>query len=470
MLKVKRVFSTVLLLVTVCLPGPAPAQYEDLEYVEVADPEVRAKLEDWQDRKLGFMVHWGTYSQKGWCESWGLCSEDVDWLSPPQPSYQAYYDTYVGLKKTFDPRGFDPETWAEFAATAGMRYFVFTTKHHDGFCMFDTRQTDYKITDPECPFHDHPQADVTRHLFDAFRARGFLIGAYFSKPDWHVPYYWSPHWQHGTRNVNYRPKAHPEIWEKFVEFTYRQLEELCTGYGPVDILWFDGAWVQPDNRDQDLGMDRIAEMARGHQPGILLVDRWVGGPYENYRTPEAKVPPAPLAEPWETCMPMAGAWSFNRNDRYKPTRQLVHLLVDVVAKGGNLLLNAGADGNGRFHPDAVTRMRELGAWLTVNGEAIYGTRPCAPFKQVQTCFTRRRESGDVYAIYLAKEGEDLPAHLMIHGLCPAPGERVNLLGVAEPLAWKAVNDNCLIDVPAPVTANPPCAHAWVFRLGQVSQP
>lgn len=225
----------------VACAAAAFAQYEGMEYVWEGNPAVQERLEEWQDRKLGFMVHWGTYSQKGWCESWGLCSEDVDWLTPPQPSYQAYYDTYVGLKETFDPRDFEPAAWAAMARDAGMRYFVFTTKHHDGFCMFDTRQTDYKITDPGTPFHDHPLADVTRHLFDAFRREGFMIGAYFSKPDWQVPWYWSPHWQHASRNVNYRPKAHPGIWQKFCDFTHAQIEELCTGYGPLDILWLDGA-------------------------------------------------------------------------------------------------------------------------------------------------------------------------------------------------------------------------------------
>jgi alpha-L-fucosidase len=345
------------------LSGVASAQYEGVPYVWEGDPAVKAKLERWQDLKLGFMVHWGTYSQKGWCESWGLCSEDVDWLSPPEPDYQTYYDTYVGLKNTFNPREFDPAEWARMAREAGMRYFVFTTKHHDGFSMFDTRETNYKITDEGCPFHDHPFADVTKHLFTAFRREGFMIGAYFSKPDWHVPWYWSPHWQHCTRNVNYRPKAHPEIWEKFCEFTQAQIEELCSGYGPVDILWLDGAWVDPANSDQDIHMDRIAATARRRQPGMIIVDRWVGGPYENYRTPEQRVPDEPWEYPWETCMPMAGAWSYNADDTYKPTRELVHTLVDVVAKGGNLLLNAGADGNGRFHPDAVARLKELGAWL-----------------------------------------------------------------------------------------------------------
>lgn len=456
----------------VCLLAPASAvgQYEGVPYVWEGLPAVQQKLEAWQDLKLGFMVHWGTYSQMGWCESWGLCSEDVDWLTPPQPSYQEFYDTYVGLKDTFNPVDFDPAAWAALAREAGMRYFVFTTKHHDGFCMWDTRQTSYRITDPGCPFHTDPRADVTRLLFDAFRAEGLRVGAYFSKPDWNVPWYWSPHWQHCSRNVNYRPRAHPHLWRKFVDFTHAQIEELCTGYGPLDILWFDGAWVRPDNRDQDLEMDRLAAMARRHQPGLLIVDRWVGGRYENYRTPEQQVPAEPWHHPWETCMPLAGAWSYYPNDVYKPTRELVHLLVDVVAKGGNLLLNAGADGSGRFDPVAESRLRELGQWMQVNGEAIYGTRPLAPYKRGNVCFTQRRDDGVAYAIYLPEPGASLPAEVTISGVQPRRGEQVHLLGHRQPLVWTPTADGLRVRVPRSVQTAAQGQHAWALRLGQISEP
>jgi alpha-L-fucosidase len=139
--------------------------------------------------------------------------------------------------------------------------------------------------------------------------------------------------------------------------------------------------------NQDIDMPRIARMARKNQPGLIIVDRTVTGKFENYRTPEQHVPHEPLDYPWETCMTMAGSWSYSPNDRYKPTRQIIHLLVDIVAKGGNYLLNVGPGPDGTLAPDAIKRMEEIGDWMEINGEAIYGTRPIPPYKEGKTCLT-----------------------------------------------------------------------------------
>ena len=241
----------------------------------------------------------------------------------------------MALNKTFNPQKFDPTKWVAAAKDAGMKYVVFTTKHHDGFCMFDTKQTDYRTTDASCPFHTNPKADVVKEVFNTFRAEGFGIGAYYSKSDWHHPGYWSPDWPHPDRNVNYDTSKYPEKWATFVDFTHNIVQELMTNYGPVDILWLDGGQVRPPK--QDINMPKLAAMARSHQPGLLVVDRTVGGRYENYRTPEQEVPEKAMPYVWETCMTMANQWSYKSDDKYKSTRQLIHLLVNIVAKGGNFL-------------------------------------------------------------------------------------------------------------------------------------
>jgi alpha-L-fucosidase len=173
---------TLALALAAALTGPATAQ-EDT-YVPESEPAVVAKLEQWQDLKLGLLMHWGPYSQWGIVESWSICPEDVEWIAHRRiEDYAEYKKAYEHLQTTFDPRGFDPERWAEAARDAGMKYVVFTTKHHDGFAMFDTRLSDYRITSPRTPFSTSPKADITRAIFDAFRSRGFMVGAYFSKPD-----------------------------------------------------------------------------------------------------------------------------------------------------------------------------------------------------------------------------------------------------------------------------------------------
>jgi alpha-L-fucosidase len=433
------------------------------------DSEVLEKLEWFKDQKFGLMMHWGTYSQWGIVESWTLCSEDEPWCQRPIDNYMEYVARYENLQRTFNPVDFDPQSWAAAALEAGMKYMIFTTKHHDGFCMFDTRQTDYRITGPSCPFHAHPRADITREVFDAFRALGFGIGAYFSKPDWHSPWYWSPHWAHADRNVNYDVIKHPDKWREFCSFTHRQIEELVTGYGPLDILWFDGVWVQPANRNQDIDMPGIAARARSHTPGLLFVDRAVGGPYEDYRTPEQEVPEKPLDYPWETCMTMGDSWSFKPDDTYKSASTLIHLLVDIVAKGGNFLLNIGPDATGKLPPQSLLRLKEIGAWININAAAIYATRPIAPYKEGRLCFTRSR-NGVTNAIYLAGEDEhQMPSSIWLQAIRPRPHSSVRLLGLQKPLAWENNGKGVLIHIPPDVASAPPCKHAWAFALDDPEQ-
>lgn len=447
-------------------------------YVPDPDPAVQKKLEAWQDMKFGFMMHWGTYSQWGIVESWTLCSEP--WISRDGADYADYVRKYEALPRTFNPVQFDPERWADSAKAAGMKYVVFTTKHHDGFCMFDSKYTDYKITGADCAFRDHPKADVAKHIFDSFRSRGFRTGAYFSKPDWHCDDYWAHEWATPDRCNNYDSRQFPERWKKYEDFTYNQIEELMTRYGSMDILWLDGGWVRPDSTINDevrswgynlpkwgqaIDMGRIAAMARKNQPGILVVDRSVHGPYENYRTPEQQVPEKPLNYPWETCMTMADGWSYSFKPNYKPSRQLVHTLVDIVAKGGNFLLNVGPSPSGTIDSVAYARMHDIGDWLRVNGDAIYATRPVAPYKEGKVCLTQKKDGSTVYAIYLADETEqEMPAKIWLSQLKLPAGARIRLLGSDQNLAWEAVGTGFEVQIPEKLRKNPPCRWAWALEI------
>ena len=397
---------------------PLTAQdHHEQKYFPPTDPLVQAKLSEWQDMKFGLLMHWGPYSQWGVVESWSLCPEDEGWCErrgPYSKNYAEYTRAYEHLQKTFNPTQFAPDKWAKAAKNAGMKYVVFTTKHHDGFCMFDTKQTDYKITDNNCPFSTDPKADVTAEIFKSFRKEGLWTGAYFSKPDWHNKDYWTPYFPPYDRNPNYNLKKYPEKWTAYKQFTYAQIFELLRYYGKVDILWLDGGWVQPMTPtsprwgyapvDQDLRMDSLVTIARKLQPGLIVVDRAVEGPNQNYLTPEQQVPSKPLLYPWESCMTMANSWSYVPNDQYKSTRTLVHTLARIVSRGGNYLLNIAPGPTGEWDSIAYARLQEIGQWMDINSAAIYETNPVAPYEQGKWVFTQKKD-GSVYALYLADEQE-----------------------------------------------------------------
>jgi alpha-L-fucosidase len=447
-------------------------------YMPPSDPLVIDKLEEWKDLKFGLLMHWGLYAQLGIVESWALCSEDQPFQDRGGVPYEEFKRMYFDLIREFNPDQFDPVPWAKAARAAGMRYLVFTTKHHDGFSMWDTKQSDFRITSPESPFGDNPRANIAKEIFDAFRAEGFMVGAYFSKPDWHHPDFWSPLWATPNRNNNYDTRKYPEKWQRFRDFTYKQIEELMTEMGRIDILWLDGGWVRPDSTindevrswgfdiadwEQDIDMPRIAEMARTRQPGLIVVDRTVHGPYENYRTPEQQIPAATLPYPWETNMTMTQSWGHSNNPSYKSAEELIHALVNVVARGGNYLLNVAPTPEGTFEDKAYERLAEIGDWMSTNGEAIYATRTYETFEEGTIRFTRSKSGDTVYAIALEWPEENLH----VKSVRPADETVVSLLGHAQPLAWSVDPEGLQVVVPPSLESS--SQYAWVFRFEHVDR-
>ena len=433
------------------------------EYVSPADPLIRERLEWFQDQKLALMMHFGLYSQMGICESWPLSEEDAEWSREDvcwEEDAEVFRQQYVNLNRSFNPVCIQPEEWAKMAKKNGFRYLIFTTKHHDGFCMFDSKYTDYKVTSPDCLFHTHKHANIVKDVFDAFRKEGIAIAAYFSKPDWHCPWYWAKgmdkpvgHW----RNPTYDPKEHPEVWEKFVGFTHNQIMELVEDYGRIDVLWLDGGQVAPQN-GQDIRLSEVVARARKIQPWLLTADRTVGGENENYITPEQSVPSQPIRVPWESCVTVGHAFSYRFDEQYKTPRQLVHLLADVVCRGGNLALNIAPQPNGMLPAAALRAVDGLGAWLRANGEAIYGTRMTEPNEIGHTAFTRKGDT--VYAIIRLKEGEMLGEKLLI----PWTGRvtKITSLDVNAEVAFETTQEGLLVTIPYGMAGTNPLAPA--FRM------
>ncbi|MFM7218449.1 MAG: alpha-L-fucosidase [Bacteroidota bacterium] len=453
-------------------------------YVPDPDTSIQRRITEWQDLKFGLLMHWGAYSQWSIVESWSLCPEDLSWATGARKKglegdYAAYRTAYENLKSTFDPQKFDPAKWADAAKAAGMKYVVFTTKHHDGFCMWDTKLTDYKITDSGCKFSSDPRSDVTRGIFDAFRARGFWTGAYFSKPDWHSDYYWWKKFPPVDRNANYSIAKYPEQWNKFTEYTHNQIGELMSGYGKIDILWLDGGWVRKKTEEevnttlteiyegsrwarnpqsQDIDIPRLVKEVRSKQPQTLVVDRDVPGPYQNYLTPEQHIPDSVLPYPWETCMTMGGSWSYVATDKYKPADQLIETLVDIVSKGGNLLLNIGPSPEGEFAPDAYDRLEKIAGWLKLHSEAIYGTHPAKHFNDGDRIrYTCSKDGKSTYVFFFDKPGKEVALEkLQLPG-----GAKITLQGTGTPCTWERTADGIRINMPEMDTKKE--EYVWVLK-------
>ena len=464
------------------------AQHEENPYIPEDDPLVIQKIEEWQGLKFGLLIHWGPYSQWGIVESWSICAEDYGWCKRSMDDYQAYKTRYEQLPETFNPVAFNPEKWAKAAKEAGMRYVIFTTKHHDGFCMFDTKYTEYRITAENVPFHTNPGSNIALEIFEAFRREGFWTGAYFSKPDWHSDDYWWSNFATPDRNVNYDPAAYPERWESFVEFTHNQILELMTDYGPMDILWLDGGWVQkiPAEKlgelykrevslsptgfikrkfvSQDIRMDELVNKCRERQPGLIVVDRAVEGKNQNYLTPENRVPEKALPYPWESCIISGGGWSHTPDATYMSGREGIHLLIDIVAKGGNLLLNIAPGPDGTWQPGAYRLLKEYADWMKVNGQAIYNTSAYFPYEEGNLRFTESPQ-GDVYIFILSEEGQPAPPKVITtRAVKPENIASIRLIGDEKALHHETDGERLRVFIPDRIRNSPPGRHAWVLRV------
>lgn len=430
---------------------------ESTKYEWPKEEAVKKKLEHWQDQKFGMIIHWGLYAVPGIIESWSICSED--WIERDSTiKYDDYKKWYWGLSEKFNPTEFNPEQWAKAGKDAGMKYLVFTTKHHDGFAMFDTKESDYSIA--KGPFANNPKKDVAKYVFDAFRKQDFMIGAYFSKPDWHSQYYWWDKYATANRNNNYDIRKNPWRWYMFKSYTQNQINELMNNYGSIDILWLDGGWVRPRSSvneevlswgapipewSQDIDMPKIAAMARKAQPGLIMVDRTVHGQYENYQTPEQKIPEKQLDYPWESCMTLGGAWGFVPNDQYKSAKEVVHKLVEIVAKGGSLLLGVGPKAEGTLPNEVLMKLEEIGKWTSKNGAAIYDTRITKNYHDGQNWFTQSKDGKTVYGITLL-DG-NAPKEISWKGSIPKKGTSITLLSNKQKVKWKLTDGKVHFDLP-----------------------
>jgi alpha-L-fucosidase len=311
-----------------------------------ATPANAERLAWWREVRFGIFVHWGPVSLKG---------TEIGWSRGAQVPQEEYDRLYL----EFNPQQFDARAWAALVKQAGARYLVFTTKHHDGFCMFDTHETDFNIM--RGPF----ARDVVKELADACRQEGIAFGTYYSVCDWHHPDF--PHGSPGGTSL----KPHPDL-DRYEQYLRAQVRELITNYGPLLIMWFDVAQDFDAPRGQG-----VVDSVRSLQPDIIINNRCaVPGDYD---TPEQRIGGFNRTRPWETCMTIAQQWAWKPGDVTKSRDECLQTLLRVVGGDGNLLLNVGPRSDGTIEPEQVTRLQEMGAWLDRFGEGVYGTRG-GPFK------------------------------------------------------------------------------------------
>ncbi|MBO5634800.1 MAG: alpha-L-fucosidase [Bacteroidales bacterium] len=439
------------------------------QYIPPVEEDVKARLAEWQDLKFGMFIHWGAYSQWGVVESWSLAPDDISWQygarDKKNMDYFEYIQAYEHLKDTFNPVKFDPGKWADAAKYAGMKYVVFTTKHHDGFCMFDTHQTDYKVTDEGCAFHINPKANIAKELFDAYRARGIKAGAYFSIPDWHSNDFWWRKFPPKSVRANYKASEHPEKWAAYQDYVAAQLNELTSGeYGDLYLMWYDMP-VTDDSSEAKHDWERFAKVVRGNQPGMIMVARGQHNIYENYQTPEQTIPEKALDYPWESCVTMTYSWSYRPNLEYKSTATLLKMLVQIVSRGGNFLLNVGPGPDGTLEDTAYDRLRAIGDWMQVNSEGIYSTKAIAPYQDGPVYYTSK---GDyVYAFYIPEDpnSEALPSEIHLPSFTPVSSKGVSLLGAKGTLKWKKGPDGgVIVSIPESLRKKAPCEHIWCLKV------
>lgn len=322
-----------------------------------------ARVEWFEDLALGMFIHWSVDSQLGSVISHSLVGSSKE--------YQQRF--FNDLPRTFDPDRYDPDDWATLAQLCGFKYAVFTTKHHSGFCMYDTKTTDFSIM--RTPYG----RDITRQFVDAFRGRDLGIGFYFSPDDFWVLA------QQGKPISRRQPEALPTNNPGLMKHNLAQMRELMSGYGPIDVVFLDG---EPD---------QLKELAWELQPKTLVTR----GAME---TPEQNLPDQPLPGPWEACFTLGTQWQFKpTNEDYKSGGKLIEMLIETRAKGGNLLLNIGPEPNGEIPFEQVRRIRELGLWLFINGEAIYKIRPWHVTREGDLWFTRAKDDPSTVYVLLTKQ-------------------------------------------------------------------
>ncbi len=376
-------------------------------------PEAKEARMTWfSQAKLGIFIHWGIYSRGDWSESWSFHNGTVS------------MDEYFAQEKDFTASHYDPAAWVELIRESGAKYTVITTKHHDGFALWDTQAGEVSAVKSSAAGRD-----VLTPFVEEFRRQGGLrLGLYFSLIDWPREDYPNVFRAGPAR---YKIQDEPERWQHFLDFNTAQLRELSEAYHP-DLYWFDGDW---EFSAQEWNAPGIISTLRSYNPDVVVNSRIAG--YGDYDTPELGVPVSrPQSRWWETCMTINDSWGFRKQDTdYKSPYTVIRMLVDCMSMGGNLLLDIGPRADGTIPEEQVAVLRELGRWTAKHAEAVYPTRAGIPAGHVQA-YTTLNQAGDILYLYLPYRPNE---SVEVKGL-KSRVQRVRVVGTDQELSWKLYND------------------------------
>jgi len=417
-------------------------------------------MEWWRDARFGMFVHWGLYAVPAGVYQNEPVRGIGEWI---MNSAQIPVADYEAFAAQFNPVRFDAAEWVRIAKDAGMKYIIITSKHHDGFSLWDSKVSQYDIIDAT-PFG----RDILRELADAAAQEDIRLGFYHSIMDWHHPDAQAPHFP----TYNTSEKSNPNFPRYVEDYLKPQVSELVTNYDPV-VLWFDGEWIPEWTHEMGLDMynfvrslkpdilinNRVDKGRQGMQ-GMNRTDQRYAG---DFGTPEQEILAGTSTLDWESCMTMNDTWGFkSTDDNWKSAETLIHNLVDIVAKGGNYLLNVGPTAEGLIPQASVERLAEMGDWMEVNGEAIYDSRLWSYYEEGEA--VRYTHVGDnIYAISLGWPGRQLT----LHRVQPHDGSEIRLLGYDQPLSWSYdPSDGLIITLPEALQAEAarPSKYAYAFRI------
>lgn len=427
-----------------CLAFAGQAQQETKE-------ERDKRMAWWRDATFGMFIHWGVYSVPAGMyqgkEVKGLGEWIMEDAKIPIPEYETY-------AKQFNPVQFDAKKWVEMAKNAGVKYIVITSKHHDGFCLWDSKVSNYDVMD-YAPF----KRDILKELTTACKAAGIKMCFYHSIMDWHQP-------DAKAKKYPHQSTSNPD-WAKYRDtYLKPQLAELIQNYDP-EVLWFDGEWV--DEWTEPQGKELYAYLKK-LKPSLIINNRIGKGrkgmngmnayadAAGDFGTPEQEILEGTSDYDWESCMTMNDTWGFKTNDHnWKTSETLIHNLIDIASKGGNYLLNIGPKSDGTVPLESIDRLKEMGEWLKTNGEAIYATNSRKEYKQGDNIrFTVSKDGKFTYAI-LTKAGEK---SVTLNSVQPRAGSKLTMLGNTQPLTWKSTGNGVTVDLPAAL----PGKYAWVLKI------